>query len=98
MQNDILLVAGPECHTLQSNAGVSLVDKDDASSAALLENECSELKEKLEELLKELSKVKQENQEMLQSQASSKDLQVCISEIPCLCLFLPTQQSFFVLQ
>ena len=39
MQNDILLVAGPECHTLQSNAGVSLVDGDDASSAALLENE-----------------------------------------------------------
>jgi len=59
----------------QSNAGVSLVDGDDASSAALLENECSELKEKLEELLKELSKVKQENQEMHQSQASSKDLQ-----------------------
>ena len=34
-----------------------------------LENECSELKEKLESLLKELSKVKQENQELVQSQA-----------------------------
>ena len=87
-------MARPKSHTWQSNAGVSLVDEDDdASSAALLENECSELKEKLEELLKELSKVKQENQELHQSQASSKDLQVRISEIPCFRLFLSTFQE-----
>ena len=58
----------------------------------LLENECSELKEKLENLLQELSKVKRQNQDLQQNQnavAQAQDFKVRFST-PLIQAFLCT--------